>query len=47
MHFPNGGKAALGPGMVATLTDGSLYQLENTLCGFGGVADFVRHTSSG
>lgn len=40
MHFPNGGKAALGPGMVATLTDGSFYQLENTLCGFGGVADF-------
>ena len=30
MHFPDGGKAVLGPGMVATITGGSFYQLENT-----------------
>jgi mannose-6-phosphate isomerase-like protein (cupin superfamily) len=30
MHFPDGGKAVLKPGMVATITGGSFYQLENT-----------------
>jgi len=30
VHFPDGGKAVLGPGMVATITGGSFYQLENT-----------------
>jgi hypothetical protein len=29
-QFPDGGKAALGPGVVATITGGSFYQLENT-----------------
>ena len=33
MHFPDGGKAVLGPGMVATITGGSFYQLENTSSG--------------
>ena len=30
MHFPDGGKAVMTPGMVATITGGSFYQLENT-----------------
>ena len=30
MHFPDGGKSVLTPGMVATITGGSFYQLENT-----------------
>src|SRR5512143_3705796 len=30
MHFPDGGKAVLTPGKVATITGGSFYQLENT-----------------
>ena len=30
MHFPDGGKAVLKPGMAATITGGSFYQLENT-----------------
>ncbi len=30
MHFPDGGKAALDPGMAALITGGSFYQLENT-----------------
>jgi mannose-6-phosphate isomerase-like protein (cupin superfamily) len=30
MHFPDGGKAVMKPGMVATITGGSFYQLENT-----------------
>ena len=30
MHFPDGGKAVLRPGMVATIQGGSFYQLENT-----------------
>ena len=29
MHFPDGGKAVLKPGMAATITGGSFYQLEN------------------
>ena len=29
MHFPDGGKAVLTPGMAATITGGSFYQLEN------------------
>ena len=30
MHFPDGGKAVLKPGMAALITGGSFYQLENT-----------------
>jgi len=30
MHFPDGGKSVLTPGMVATITGGSFYQLENS-----------------
>ncbi|MEK9658478.1 MAG: cupin domain-containing protein [Chloroflexota bacterium] len=30
MRFPDGGVAVLGPGMLATITGGSFYQLENT-----------------
>src|SRR5687767_12960510 len=30
MHFPDGGKAVMKPGMAATITGGSFYQLENT-----------------
>ena len=30
MSFPDGGKAVLTPGMTATITGGSFYQLENT-----------------
>ncbi len=29
MRFPDGGKAVLTPGMAATITGGSFYQLEN------------------
>ena len=30
MHFPDGGKSVLKPGMVGLITGGSFYQLENT-----------------
>ena len=30
MHFPDGGKAQLDPGMAALITGGSFYMLENT-----------------
>jgi hypothetical protein len=30
MHFPDGGKAVMKSGMVATITGGSFYQLENS-----------------
>ena len=30
MHFPDGGKTVMTPGMVATITGGSFYQLENS-----------------
>jgi mannose-6-phosphate isomerase-like protein (cupin superfamily) len=30
MHFPDGGKAVLKPGMAGLITGGSFYQLENT-----------------
>ena len=30
MHFPDGGKAVLNPGMAALIHGGSFYQLENT-----------------
>ena len=30
MHFPDGGKAVLKPGMAALITGGSFYMLENT-----------------
>jgi mannose-6-phosphate isomerase-like protein (cupin superfamily) len=30
MHFPDGGKAVLNPGMVALIQGGSFYQLENS-----------------
>ena len=30
MHFPDGGKSVMTPGMVATITGGSFYQLENS-----------------
>ena len=30
MHFPDGGKAVLDPGMLVTITGGSFYQLENS-----------------
>jgi mannose-6-phosphate isomerase-like protein (cupin superfamily) len=30
MHFPDGSKAVLNPGMVALITGGSFYQLENS-----------------
>jgi mannose-6-phosphate isomerase-like protein (cupin superfamily) len=30
MHFPDGGAAVMKTGMVATITGGSFYQLENT-----------------
>jgi len=30
MHFPDGGKTVLTPGMVGLITGGSFYQLENT-----------------
>jgi len=30
MHFPDGGTARLKPGMVALITGGSFYQLENS-----------------
>ena len=33
IHFPEGGKAVLKPGMVASITGGSFYQLENSGAG--------------
>jgi len=30
MHFPDGGKSVLKPGMAALITGGSFYQLENS-----------------
>ena len=30
MSFPDGGQAVLKPGMLATITGGSFYQLHNT-----------------
>jgi len=30
MHFPDGGKAVMSPGMAALITGGSFYQLENS-----------------
>jgi mannose-6-phosphate isomerase-like protein (cupin superfamily) len=30
MHFPDGGSAVMKPGMVATISGGSFYQLENS-----------------
>jgi mannose-6-phosphate isomerase-like protein (cupin superfamily) len=33
MHFPDGGKAVMKSCMVATITGGSFYQLENTATG--------------
>ncbi len=30
MHFPDGGKAVMKPGMAATIHGGSFYQLENS-----------------
>jgi mannose-6-phosphate isomerase-like protein (cupin superfamily) len=30
MHFPDGGKSVLKPGMAGLITGGSFYQLENT-----------------
>jgi mannose-6-phosphate isomerase-like protein (cupin superfamily) len=30
MHFPDGGKEVLSPGMVALITGGSFYKLENS-----------------
>ena len=30
MHFPDGGKAVMKPGMAALITGGSFYQLENS-----------------
>jgi hypothetical protein len=30
MHFPDGGKAVMTPGMVATITGGSFYRLQNS-----------------
>ncbi len=30
LHFPDGGEAVLTPGMLATITGGSFYQLENS-----------------
>jgi mannose-6-phosphate isomerase-like protein (cupin superfamily) len=30
MHFPDGGKSVLNPGMAALINGGSFYQLENT-----------------
>jgi mannose-6-phosphate isomerase-like protein (cupin superfamily) len=33
MHFPDGGKAVLKPGMAGLITGGSFYQLENTCDG--------------
>ena len=30
LHFPDGGKSVLKPGMAALITGGSFYQLENT-----------------
>src|SRR5690606_38127716 len=30
MHFPDGGKSVLTPGMVALIEGGSFYRLENT-----------------
>ncbi len=30
LHFPDGGQAVMGPGMLATITGGSFYQLENS-----------------
>ena len=30
LHFPDGGQAVLKPGMLATITGGSFYQLENS-----------------
>ena len=30
MHFPDGGKALMKPGMAALITGGSFYQLENS-----------------
>jgi mannose-6-phosphate isomerase-like protein (cupin superfamily) len=33
MHFPDGGKAVLKPGMAALITGGSFYRLENSGAG--------------
>lgn len=30
MHFPDGGRAVMKPGMAVLITGGSFYQLENT-----------------
>jgi mannose-6-phosphate isomerase-like protein (cupin superfamily) len=43
MRFPDGGEAVLTPGMLATITGGSFYQLHNT----GGVPLVMIGTRSG
>ena len=43
MNFPDGGKAVLTPGMMATITGGSFYQLHNT----GGAPLIMIGTRSG
>ena len=43
MKFPDGGNAVLTPGMLATITGGSFYQLHNT----GGVPLVMIGTRSG
>ena len=43
MNFPDGGNAVLTPGMMATITGGSFYQLHNT----GGTPLIMIGTRSG
>ena len=54
MHFPDGGKAVMRPGMVATITGGSFYQLENTGTGAmvlmgnrSGPSEAIQHINYG
>jgi mannose-6-phosphate isomerase-like protein (cupin superfamily) len=44
MHFPDGGKAVLKPGMAGLITGGSFYQLENT--GTGPMVMMGHHSKS-
>ncbi|HLY65096.1 MAG TPA: cupin domain-containing protein [Chloroflexota bacterium] len=44
MHFPDGGKTTLTPGMVGLITGGSFYQLENT--GTGPMVMMGHHSRS-
>src|SRR4029434_7306215 len=50
MHFPDGGKAVMKPGIAAVITGGSFYQWENTglgpmvlMCNRSGPSEDIQH----